>query len=73
MKPGRYIIVDKDDFETPFWVHTYYNMIDILEILTETNEILYRYVGDKILRHRDSKQFMQLKLTPHSPLMEELI
>jgi hypothetical protein len=30
-------------------------------------------VGDKILRQRDYKQFMQLKLAPHSPLMEELI
>jgi hypothetical protein len=73
MKPGRYVIIDKADFETPYWVHSDFNMLDILEILTETNEILYRYVGDKILRQRDYKQFMQLKLAPHSPLMEELI
>ena len=73
MKPGRYIIVDKADFETPYWDHSDFNMLDILEIDEEKEEVKYMYVGDKILRHRDYFQFSQLKLAPHSPLMEELI
>ncbi len=74
MKPGRYIIINKNDIiETPLWVHSDFDMLDILGILTETNEVKYMYVGDKILRHRDYSQFRQLKLAPYSPLMEELI
>jgi hypothetical protein len=74
MKPGRYIIINKNDIiETPFWVHSDFNMLDILEIDEEKEEVRYMYVGDKILRHRDYTQFIKLKLAPHSPLMEELI
>jgi hypothetical protein len=69
MKPGRYIILEK----TAFWVHSDFDMLDILEITEK--EIKYEYVGDKdkIVRCRYYVEFIQLKLAPHSPLMEELI
>jgi hypothetical protein len=74
VKLGRYIILYKNDIEkTPHWVHSDFNMLDILEIIEETEEIRYMYVGDKIIRERDCFEFMQLKLVPFSSLMEELI
>ena len=77
MKPGRYIILDKDDIEkTPYWVHSDFNMLDILEIIETADEpeyVKYIYVGDMIIRERVYFEFMQLKLAPYSSLMEELI
>jgi hypothetical protein len=74
MKPGRYIILYKNDMEkTPYWVHSDFNMLDILEITNETEYVKYSYVGDKIIRERGYFEFMEIKLAPYSSLMEELI
>ena len=68
MKPGRYIILEK----SAFWVNSGFDMLDILEINKDL--VIYMYVGDRdeIIRKRHYLEFIQLRLTPHSPLMEEL-
>jgi hypothetical protein len=68
MKPGRYVILNKNHY----WVYEDYHILDIIEI-DEERGVTYVYVGDKILRNRKYLQFMELKLIPHSSLMEELI
>ncbi len=68
IKPGEYYI-----FEPPYWCKVEYKKIIIVGVDIESYEVAYKYYEQDRIRTRTFDQFLQVKLIPVSPLMEELL